>query len=453
MRPPSFATSASRKPTWECSGWCSCFLVGPGKSLGPARTEQDPRARLVKLGLSETSTGLLGSVREENVLKREFLGYPRSDGTVGTRNHLLVIPSVVCANHVAARIAAEVGAVAIPHGYGCGLLGADKEQVFRTLVGMGKNPNVGAVLVVGLGCEAIQPRKVAEAISESQKPVRVVVIQEAGGTLKAMEQGTRIARDLVAELSMQERRPAGLEKLVLAVECGGSDSTSGLAANPAVGVASDILVRAGGTSILSETTEFIGAEHILAARALDEETGRKLVRFVKRMEDCALQMGVDFRGSQPSPGNIEGGLTTIEEKSLGCIYKAGSSPVAEVIAYAERPTKRGLIIMDTPGHDVESISGMLAGGAQVVVFTTGRGSPVGSPVAPVIKVTANPVTARSMADNIDIDLSAIIEGSRVLEEGGKEVFEEVLRVASGKKTKAEALGHVEFGITRIGPTV
>lgn len=384
----------------------------------------------------------------------EFLGYVRPDGTAGVRDHLLVIPSVVCANHVASEIARQIqGARAIPHQHGCGLLGADKEQVFRTLAGMGRNPNVGAVLVVGLGCEAIEPLKLADAISESGKPVQTVIIQDAGGTLRATEQGLRLARDLVAVLSKNRREPVGLDKLVLAIECGGSDATSGLAANPAVGVASDMLVRAGGTSILSETTEFIGAEHILAQRTCDERGRDRLLQFVARMERCARQMGADFRGSQPSPGNIKGGLTTIEEKSLGCVYKAGTCPIVEVVGYAEKPTKRGLVVMDTPGHDVESITGMLAGGAQMVVFTTGRGSPVGSAIAPVIKVTGNPATAHTMADNIDISAAGIIESTETIEEVGRAIFEELLQVASGKKTKAELLGHTEFGITRIGPTV
>ncbi|HHY27558.1 MAG TPA: UxaA family hydrolase, partial [Desulfitobacterium dehalogenans] len=245
---------------------------------------------------------------------------------------------------------------------------------------------------------------------------------------------------------------APISELSLGIECGGSDFTSGLASNPAVGTASDLLVKAGGAAMLSETTEFIGAEHVLARRAKSPEVAEKLIRIVKEAELRAKQLHVDLRDGQPTPGNIAGGISSIEEKSLGCIYKAGHSTIQDVLAYGESPQGKGLYVMDTPGQDVESMIGMLAGGVQLIVFTTGRGTPTGSPIAPVIKVTANSDTNVNMEDNIDLDLSPIISGEATIEESGRRIFEEMLEVARGKLTKSESLGHREFGIFRIGST-
>jgi altronate dehydratase large subunit len=243
-----------------------------------------------------------------------------------------------------------------------------------------------------------------------------------------------------------------VSSLLLGLECGGSDATSGLAANPALGVASDLLIAEGGTCLLSETTESIGAEHVLARRAVDDHVRRKLLAIVRACEDRALQMGEDLRGSQPTPGNLAGGITTLEEKSLGCIHKAGSAPIQGVLEYAERPARTGLYVMDTPGMDVESMVGLAAGGVQVMVFTTGRGTPTGNPIMPVIKVTANRQTADRMADNIDLNLSGVIDGTLTIEQAGKRIFDEIIAVAGGKLTQAERLGHAEFGIYRVGPT-
>ena len=243
-----------------------------------------------------------------------------------------------------------------------------------------------------------------------------------------------------------------MASLILGLECGGSDATSGLAANPALGVASDSLIDLGGTCILSETTESIGAEHVLARRAVSDAVGQQLIAIVRACEERALRMGEDLRGSQPTPGNIAGGISTIEEKSLGCIHKAGSAPIQGVLGYAEAPPGAGLYVMDTPGMDVESMAGLAAGGAQVMVFTTGRGTPTGNPIMPVIKVTANRRTADRMADNIDLNLSGVIEGTLSIEQAGQRIFDEILAVAGGKLTKAELLGHTEFSIYRVGPT-
>ncbi|AGA69705.1 altronate dehydratase [Desulfitobacterium dichloroeliminans LMG P-21439] len=382
-----------------------------------------------------------------------IFGYRRSDGQFGIRNHLLILPTSVCSTTVAFNIAAQVpGAVAIPNQHGCCQVGADYTQTLRTLIGLGKNPNVGAVLVVGLGCEGIPIQETAAEIAKSGKPVQVIIIQEHGGTLKTTALGVQIASQMARSITLLKPVEAPLSELSLGIECGGSDFTSGLASNPAVGTASDLLVKAGGTAMLSETTEFIGAEHVLAKRAISPEVAQKLMEIVQQTELRAKQLHVDLRQGQPTPGNITGGISSIEEKSLGCIYKAGHSPIQDILPYGQPPCGKGLYVMDTPGQDVESISGMLAGGVQVVVFTTGRGTPTGSPIAPVIKVTANSDTYQNMEDNIDLDLSSIISGEETIEQAGRRIFAEMVEVANGKFTKSESLGHREFGIFRIGST-
>ncbi len=383
----------------------------------------------------------------------EFLGYRRPNGTVGIRNHIAIIPTAVCSSTVAVNIAAQIpGAVALPNQHGCCQIGADHEQTVRTLIGMGKNPNVGAVLVVGLGCEGVPIREVASEIAETGKPVEVVIIQEVGGTLKATADGLRKAGELARKIAHLQPEKFDISELSLAIECGGSDFTSGLASNPAAGIAADLLVAAGGTAMLSETTEFIGAEHVLARRAKSPEISEKLIKIVRECEDRAKLLNVDIRGGQPTPGNIAGGISSIEEKSLGCIYKAGHAPIQDVLYYGEIPAGNGLYIMDSPGQDIESITGMLAGGAQVVIFTTGRGTPTGSPIAPVIKITGNQRTYKMMEDNIDIDASTIVSGEETIEQVGKRIFEMIVQVANGHRPKAESLGHKEFGIYKIAPT-
>ena len=395
------------------------------------------------------------TVRRKGNIIMKLMGYKRENGTFGIRNHLLILPTSVCSSETAQRIAELVpGAVAVPHQHGCCQVGADYLQTVNTLVGFGKNPNVGAVLVVSLGCEGIQPDVVADQIRESKKPVETVIIQECGGTLGCIAKGAEIAAKMARELSVQNKVEFDIGELVLGLECGGSDPTSGIAGNPSVGAASDKLIELGGTSILSETTELIGAEHLVAARCVTKEMGDKLTAMVKRIEDKSKLYGVDLRGTQPTPGNIAGGLTTIEEKSLGCIHKAGQSPVIGVLEYSESidPKKHGLYFMDTPGEDIDSITGMVAGGAQIILFTTGRGTPTGSPVAPVIKVTGNPETYEKMMDNIDINAGRIITEGKTPQDIGEEIFDKMVAVANGELTKAEVLGHKEFRIYRIGDT-
>jgi altronate dehydratase large subunit len=382
-----------------------------------------------------------------------FQGYRRADGRVGIRNHVLILPTSVCAAQVAAEIARGVrGCVAACHAYGCCQVGEDWQLTFRTLRNTAVNPNVGAVLVVGLGCEGLEPLTMLQSVEEIGKPCRGIVIQEEGGSVKATAQGIALARAMAEQLAAQMREEVPMASLILGLECGGSDATSGLAANPALGLASDRLIELGGTCILSETTESIGAEHVLARRAVSDAVGQQLIAIVRACEERALRMGEDLRGSQPTPGNIAGGISTIEEKSLGCIHKAGSAPIQGVLGYAEAPPGAGLYVMDTPGMDVESMAGLAAGGVQVMVFTTGRGTPTGNPIMPVIKVTANRRTADRMADNIDLDLSGVIEGALSIEQAGRRILDEIRAVAGGKLTKAEQLGHTEFSIYRVGPT-
>ncbi|MDD2296593.1 MAG: UxaA family hydrolase [Sphaerochaetaceae bacterium] len=382
------------------------------------------------------------------------MGFRRANGTVGVRNYLLVLSTVICANHVSKKIADAVpGTASFCHGNGCGQIGADKEQTQRTLEGIGKNPNVAAVLVVSLGCEGVSADRIVEEIRSTGKPVSLLRIQDCGGTSATIKLGTEIVSEWHQKYLIQERDEVDIAKLVLSLECGGSDATSGISSNPLVGWISDKLIDLGGTVILSETTEMIGAEHILSARACCSKVGEELIKIVNNVEHSANSMHVDLRGTQPTPGNIAGGLSTIEEKSLGCLAKAGSSSVNEVLQYGEMPKSNGLVIMDTPGFDVESIIGMLAGGSQIVLFTTGRGTPVGAPIAPVIKITGNPDVSLSMIENIDFDASPILRGTETLDELGEKLFAKLIAVISGEQTCSEILGHCEAGITRIGPSV
>ena len=383
----------------------------------------------------------------------KFMGYKRSDGKVGIRNYVLILATSVCSNKLAADIANAVeGATHINNTFGCCQLGADARLTLKTVVNTGIHPNVGAVVVVGLGCEGTEPLEVYNEIKKTGKPVEVITIQGEGGTLKAFAKGVSIARRFVQELSLIPKLECDITDLILGMECGGSDTTSGLASNPTCGVASDKLVALGGTSILSETTEFIGAEHVVARRGINEKVSQDILNLVRGCEKRAMALGEDIRGGQPTPGNIEGGLTSIEEKSLGCIHKSGTASFQGVLDYAEIPLGKGLYIMDTPGQDIESITGMVAGGAQVIIFTTGRGTPTGNPIAPVIKLTGNAFTYKNMEDNIDFDVSEIVSGHKTIQEMGEKLFDEIIEVCNGKITKAEALKHREFCIYKMAPT-
>lgn len=384
------------------------------------------------------------------------MGYRRADGRVGVRNHLLVVPTVICSSVVAERVAAAVAPVgtALPHTAGCGQLGPDMTTTHETLAAYCGHPNVGAVLVIALGCEQVVAQHLADAARRAGKPAHIVAIQSEGGTVRATARAIDIAKTLVADLERTSREPCDISELILSVKCGGSDYTSGLASNPALGRVADRLVDLGGAAVLGEIAEIMGAEHLLAARAPNPDTAKRLLRVINRVETDAMALGLDIRGTQPSPGNIRGGLTTIEEKSLGATHKGGErTPLADVVAYSAPITRKGLTVMDTPGLDVESVTGMVGGGAQVVVFTTGLGTPTGNPIAPVIKITGNARTAESMRDNIDLDVSGVLEDKETLEAAAGRLFDEVLAVCSGRDAAAERLGHREFAIHRRNPTI
>jgi len=384
----------------------------------------------------------------------DFEGYRRPDGKAGTRNYVLVIPSVGCSQGVAQVIARGLkGVVYLPNILGCGQVGEDRTLVKKTLVGFGANPNVSAVLIVGHGCEQLSPDEIVKEIAPSGKRVEVIVIQEVGGTRKTITLGRKIVKEMLGQAAKVNREPIPLSELILGTECGGSDYTSGLASNPAVGVACDMLVAEGGTVILSETPELIGAEHLLAKRARTPEMAKQILDTVAWWEKEAIAGGQNIREANPSPGNIAGGITTLEEKSLGCIHKAGTTPLEEVMTYASHPTKKGLVYMDTPAHDIEQLTGMVAGGVQVVLFTTGRGNPLGTPITPVIKITANKETYHKMRDNMDMDVSKILQGNETVRSAGERIFKEMISVASGKVTKAEKLGQRDFCIFKVNVNI
>ncbi|WP_027937812.1 UxaA family hydrolase [Anaeroarcus burkinensis] len=374
---------------------------------------------------------------------KEFLGYGRADGSVGTRNYVGVLSAVVCVNEVVENIVRQVqGTTRFTHHQGCCQTPLDIHIVNDTLINLGKNPNLHSVLLVSLGCESTDLSGVIEAIAASGKRVEHIVVQEVGGSARTTAQGILMAQDMVREASLEQRRPFPISKLVLGMKCGSSDTTSGLVPNPAIGVASDLLVAAGGTSILGEVTEFIGAEHILAKHAANEEVAQGILKLVERMEQRAMAVGEDIRGGQPTGGNIKGGLTTIEEKSLGAIAKAGSAPIQAVYEYGQRPDKPGLVVMDSPGREPEILTGLAAAGCNVIAFATGRGAPQGFPFVPVLKITGSRTAAEKMIDHIDMNLSAVIDGGDTIPDAGQRVLEELVRVASGAMTKAELSGYV-----------
>jgi altronate dehydratase large subunit len=385
-----------------------------------------------------------------------FLGFRRPDGRVGVRNHVLVVPTVICASVVAERIAAAIApaGAALPHQAGCGQLGPDLRVTHDTLAAYCRHPNVGAVLVVALGCEQVIAQQLSDAARRAGKPSAIVAIQAEGGTIKATERGIALARGMAAELARDVREWCEPSSLVMSVKCGGSDYTSGLASNPVLGRAADRLVGLGGSVVIGEIAEIMGAEHILAGRAATAGVAARLIQVVGRVETEAMALGLDIRGTQPSPGNIRGGLTTIEEKSLGATHKAGEQTrLEDVVEYAAPIVKKGLTVMDTPGLDVESVTGMVGGGAQVVVFTTGLGTPTGNPIAPVLKITGNARTALTMADNTDLDVSGVITAAEPFDAASSRLFDEILAVCSGSQVAAERLGHREFAIHRRNPAI
>ncbi|HIN70349.1 MAG TPA: altronate dehydratase [Acidobacteria bacterium] len=408
---------------------------------------------------------------------RTFKGYVRSDGRAGTRNYIAIISTVNCSastSHLIARHfpADELerfgnvdGLLPVTHKGGCGMQydGSDHHQMNRVLAGYANHPNVGAYLLIGLGCEVGQ----ASHLLQTQKLVTiegmegsdrngsppVISIQETGGIRKTIEAGVAAIRNMLPAANNVERTDVPASKLILGTQCGGSDGNSGITANPALGLAADQLVAQGGTAILGETPEIYGAEHILTRRAVTREVGEALIKRIRWWEEYTRMFNAEINNN-PTPGNKEGGLTTIYEKSLGAIAKGGSTALSAVYEYAEPVTAKGFVVMDTPGYDPTSMTGIIAGGANICVFTTGRGSVYGSKPSPCIKIATNTPLYERMEDDMDINAGRILAGTP-LEEVGREVFEEILAVASGRQTKSEAqgVGEEEFSPWVIGPVL
>jgi altronate hydrolase len=394
-----------------------------------------------------------------------FLGYARADGRVGTRNYIAIVAASNCAAYTAELIAQSFaeetlpecldGVVAFPHGEGCAqAIGPDTEQLQRTLMGVLDHPNVSAALILGLGCEVNHIGHYVGNPAWGGAPARLqgLTLQESGGTRGAVEAARKGVREFIERAAEERRVETPASKIVLGLNCGGSDSFSGITANPALGHCCDLLVAQGGAIVLAETTEIFGAEHLLLRRARNAEVARKLVGCVEKYKTYLRQFGGSFNDN-PSYGNKEGGLTNILEKSLGAVAKAGTSTLEDVVDYAERVSGPGFVFMNTPGYDPVSITGLAAGGVNLIAFTTGRGSAIGFPSIPVLKITSNSHTYRRMRGNMDVNAGRIADGEATIEEVGREVFDALLRVASGERTRAEELGHHEFAPWRIGPVL
>ena len=388
-----------------------------------------------------------------------FLGYRRPDGKFGARNLVAVIPTTICANDVAQAICRQIqGTIGYFHHQGCCQLPSDLKRVTEVLIDLGLSANVGAALIVSLGCEGTDHQRVYETIKASGKPCEIIHIQELGGTSAGIQAGMDAAQRLVMQISGQQRETCDISNLTMAIKCGGSDTTSGMASNCVIGYVADKLVDLGATVVFGETTEFLGGEHILANRAVggpDGPVAKKIYEIVERMENRAKAIAEDMRGGQPTPGNIAGGLSSIEEKSLGAIVKSGHRPIQGVLEYTDRITdQKGLWIKDTPGREPEILTGMAATGAQVLMFSTGRGAPQGFCSMPVIKICGNPITYARMSHDMDLNAGRIITGEKTIEQVGEEAFEMLLKVLSGQMTKNEALSYFgSIDIYCIGPVI
>ena len=383
----------------------------------------------------------------------EFLGYERPNGTAGIRNYVAVIPATSCANELACAIAdGAAGAVPILHNHGCLRLQPDNERAHRTLVGLGSNPNVAAALVVEIGCGMLSPEAMASEIAAAGTPVELLSVKAAGGYAKAIEAGTSITRSMLATASLQQRVPLPLDKLSVGVKCGGSATISSAAGHPATGHVVDTVIDHGGTVIFSETAEVIGAEHLLARRAANEQVKQDLLDTVDRFEQMIIDYGVDIRGAQPMPGNILNGLTTIEEKSLGALVKTGTRPLNGVLEYAERPAGPGLYMMDSPAWPVYMFLGMAAAGNQVFIFSLGGGvcglfpSQPGAlrlPIVPTVKITGDPTLEPEM-DFFDYYAGAVIEGKESKEAASEQFLNTFIDIVSGKPTTQEYSSYREI---------
>jgi len=382
----------------------------------------------------------------------KFMGYTRSDGAVGVRNRILVMATVDCVEPVARKIAAGFeGAVAVTQHHSCLRIGC--ENIVHTLAGVGSNPNVAAVLLVGMGCEAITAESIASGIVATGKPVETIICQQEGGTRKTIEKGRRIVGAMVQAVRGMKRQEHPASRLILGLKCGGSDATSGLAANPAVGVAANLLVENGGAVVMIEPLEAVGAEEELAGRAANEEVRHKILRMVANEEKrwTVPGMQVEFM----CKGNVDGGLTTIEEKALGAVHKGGSTPIHGVLRNDEEILEKvpgpGFYLQDGTHLEPMALSYLVAAGAHIVVFTSGRGGTFGNAVVPVVKVCGNPETFLRLRDDLDINAGTVMGGSESIQQVGRRILDEVLEVASGKLTRAEELGYDNFSVYRKDP--
>jgi altronate dehydratase large subunit len=379
-------------------------------------------------------------------MTKTFLGFRRANGAAGVRNWVAVISVMDNCNPATRAISQAVGGtLPVTTLFVRGQFGADLEFALDSLAGLGRNPNIAGVLLVGL--EESSTEEVARRIRPTGKPVEVVHLQP-NGTIECVAQGTRRAARMVLQASQQRREQCPMSDIVMGVECGGSDTTSGLSCNPTIGRAADRLIDAGGTVIISETSEFIGAEHLFAARAADATVKQAFLNAVQGMEAMAVNRGVNMRDSQPAPDNKKGGLTTVEEKALGALAKAGKSPLVGVLSYGQAPQRKGLHFMDAPSGAVENLTGFAVSGCQLICFGTGVGNPIGNMVAPTIKICGNVNTVNSMRDNIDFDVSAIFESSAKIADLGDQLYDYVAEVGSGTRITSEILNIRETAVSR-----
>lgn len=392
-----------------------------------------------------------------------FMGYQRADGRAGTRNYIAVVAASNCAAHTAELIAGSYlneklpdnvdGVVAFPHGEGCGhSIGPDTDQLQRTLAGVLDHPNVSSAIILGLGCEVNQIDHYLGPNAPRGANLVGMTVQGSGGTRSTVQHAREQIKGMIDRAAAEKRVETSASRIVLGLNCGGSDSFSGITANPALGVCSDMLSEIGATAVLAETPEIVGAEHLLVKRARNREVADRLLGFIEKYKTYLRRFGGSF-DDNPSPGNKAGGLTNILEKSLGAVAKGGTATLMDAIDYAERVRTPGFVFMNTPGYDPVSLTGLAAGGVNLIAFTTGRGSAIGFPTIPVIKIATNSHTYRQMKDNMDINAGRIADGEATVTEIGREIFEMVLRVASGHRTCAERLGHKEFVPWRIGPVL
>jgi altronate hydrolase len=439
--------------------------IEPGQHIHVHNVEFRPSAVDHAIGVHRTNTQALPEAQAAT-----FLGIQRADGSVATRNYIGVLTTVNCSAQVARlisdhfRLSDELkhfpnvdGIVALTHKSGCagGDEGEGNQLLRRTIGGYARHPNFAAVLIVGLGCESNQLlRLVQDQGLPTGERIHTLVIQETGGTKKTVEAGISKIKELLPMASEVARRPLPAKHLTLGLQCGGSDGFSAITANPALGVAADLLVRHGGTAILSETPEIYGAEHMLLGRAINDEVGHKLLDLLRWWESYSERNGESL-DNNPSPGNKAGGLTTILEKSLGAAAKGGRSDLVDVYRYAEPVTKRGFVFMDTPGYDPVSVTGQVAGGANIICFTTGRGSCFGCKPAPSLKLATNTPMYNRMMDDMDINCGEILDGGASVEEMGERIFRLILATASGQRTKSELLGYGEdeFAPWHLGATL